>query len=184
MDDALSWFRAFLDTEWTAKTAYHLEPDADTFHAARAAYNALKEDDVGDYLNRSGTPEDLAKLKEMYATRGERVLFAARPVVVADGEPGWAFYTSGFILVPTGRAIAGLFVVQQVEGSYRVQAEYEECMDCDGTGEDDGDTCEECSGAGFMYCDGVDLGMLTSAGPATKCEAPTHPRSLPAYEAL
>ncbi len=37
MTDAIAWFRAFLDTEWAAWTAYRLEDDLGTFLAAKSA---------------------------------------------------------------------------------------------------------------------------------------------------
>jgi len=191
MDEAVTWFRTFLDTEWAAKTAYYLESDEDAFEAATDAYFALKHEDVGEALNRSGTPEDLADLKKMFETQTKRVLYAARPVT-ADGEPAWAFYTSNFMVTPTERTMSALFVVQAAEGTYRVQAEYSNCFDCGATGDnfddeigdDESDVCPGCEGLGFVFERGEYFSWLEPAGSTTKYEAPTNPQSTSAYEAL
>ena len=183
MDEPIAWFRAFLDTEWAAVTAYHLEANEDAFEGIADGYRVLKDEDVGEALNRVGTPEDMAELKEVFERRAKRVLYAARPVA-ADGAEAWAFYTSNFMLMPTGRTMSSMFVVQPVGDAYKVQAEYSRCFDCGATGKNDGDVCAECEGIGFLHEDGVDFDEIIPAGSTIKCESPTNPRSQPAYEAL
>ena len=181
MDEAITWFRAFLDTEWAAKTAYHLEDDLGTFLAAKSAYDALKHEDAGEHLNRWDPPDD--DDKKEYESEAKRVLFAVRPVT-GDGEDAWAFYTSNHMNLDVGRAMHVLFVVQRVGDDFRVQSQYKSCSTCNATGSEGGEPCEDCRGAGFVYRRGVNLGTLSPAGETRKFEAPTHPRSLPAYEAL
>ena len=63
MTDVITWFRAFLDIEWAAKTAYHLEDDRDTFLAAKRAYKALKHKKAGGLGRISlATPADCIRL--------------------------------------------------------------------------------------------------------------------------
>lgn len=181
MDEAIAWFRAFLDTEWTAKTAYHLEDDLGTFLAAKSAYDALKHKKAGEHLNRWDPPDD--DMKKSFESKGKRVLFAVRPVT-GDGEDAWAFYTSDHMNLDVGRAMDVLLVVQWVGAGFRLQSQYEGCLACDATGAVEGHSCEDCGGEGFTYWKGINLGTLSPAGETRKFEAPTHPRSLPAYQAL
>lgn len=181
MDEVIAWFRAFLDTEWAAWTAYRLESDRDTFLAAKRAYKALKHKKAGERLNRGDPPDD--DDKKEYESEAKRVLFAVRPVT-ADGEDAWAFYTSDHMNLDEGRAMLDLLVVQGVGDDFRVQSQYEGCLACNATGSVEGRPCEDCGGEGFTYWKGIDLGILSPAGETRKLEAPTDPRSLPAYEAL
>ena len=183
MDEAIAWFQHFLDVEWAAVQAYHVEPDEDAFEAAADAYRDLKDDDVGEALNRTGTPEDMAELAQIFERRAKRVLYAARPMT-ADGADAWAFYTSNFTLMPTGRTMSSMFIVQSEADSYRVQADYARCFDCGATGMVDGEVCDTCDGLGFEHEEGVDFDELSPAGETRKFEAPTNPRSTAAYEAL
>ena len=177
MDEAVQWFRAFLDTEWDAMTAYHLEADTDAFLARAAAYEILKAEGVGHYLNRDETPETLQALREVFPKRGTRVLFAVRTL---EGRNAWVFYVSNNQLLPVGvgRPMTHAMVVQRDSREWHVQAEYKRCRSCWGNG------CDACDGDGFVYSDGVDFGALGRGGETRKLEAPTHPKSLPAYEAL
>ncbi len=181
MTDVIAWFRAFLDTEWAAWTAYRLEDDRDTFLAAKRAYKALKHKKAGERLNRGDPPDD--DDKKEYESEAKRVLFAVRPVT-ADGEDAWAFYTSNHMDLDVGRAMDDLLVVQRAGDGFRLQSQYEGCLACNATGSVEGRPCEDCGGEGFTYWKGIDLGTLSPAGETRKFEAPTHPRSLPAYEAL
>lgn len=181
MTDVIAWFRAFLDTEWAAWTAYRLEDDLGTFLAAKSAYDALKHKKAGEHLNRWDPPKE--SMKKAFESEGKRVLFAVRPVT-ADGEDAWAFYTSDHMNLDVGRAMDVLLVVQRVGDGFRVQSQYEGCLACDGTGAVEGHSCEDCGGEGFTYWKGIDLGILSPAGEIRKFEAPTFPRSLPAYQAL
>jgi hypothetical protein len=63
MTDVIAWFRAFLDTEWAAWTAYRLEDDLGTFLAAKSAYEALKHKKAGGLGRISlATPADCIRL--------------------------------------------------------------------------------------------------------------------------
>jgi hypothetical protein len=79
MDEAIAWFRAFLDTEWAAKTAYHLEDDRDTFLAAKRAYKALKhKKSVPLGAGVSGSTQRLFKECKMLNVSGaKRIRLAA-----------------------------------------------------------------------------------------------------------
>ena len=126
-----SGFARSSTTEWTAKTAYHLEDDLGTFLAAKSAYEALKHEDAGEYLNRWDPPDD--DDKKEYESEAKRVLFAVRPVT-ADGEGAWAFYTSNHMDLDVGRAMHVLFVVQRVGDDFRLQSQYKSCSTCNATG--------------------------------------------------
>jgi hypothetical protein len=179
MDEAIAWFRAFLDTEWAAKTAYHLEDDRDTFLAAKRAYKALKHKKAGEHLNRGDPPDD--DMKKSFESKGKRVLFAVRPVT-ADGEDAYAFYTSDHMVLPMGRAMDVLFIMLPADGGFTVASQYEACGACDATGH--GGSCSTCGGLGFVHDRGPDLDPVRATGDAVKFEAPTHPMSTAAYEAL
>jgi hypothetical protein len=72
MDEAIIWFRAFIDIEWAAKTAYYLESDRDTFRVAKRAYKALKHKKAGERLNRGDPPDD--RMKKEYESEAKRWL--------------------------------------------------------------------------------------------------------------
>ena len=183
MNDGIEWFRTFLDVEWAALQAYHLEPDEDAFLARLDAYEALKEEDIGLALNRLETPEALERLRKQFVELERRVLFAVKSYEL-EGTPSWAFITSNHSVLRTGRAFSSAFVVQRTAERYEVVAEYERCSSCKSTGRVGDDICEECEGGGFLHWEGEELGPLVGAIEVRRLEPPTHPSWIAAYEAL
>lgn len=181
MDEALAWFRTFLEVEWDAVQALHLEPDEDVFRELKAAYKQLKDPNIGHNLYRG--PDDFAELKEAFADHDQRLLIAAIEFAFPDG-PGWGFLVSEHFVMDEGRSIEELFIVRPRGGSFFATSAWSACLTCDLTGTDGGATCETCEGIGFYFPEGEDASPLPPRGEVRTFDAPTHPDSAAAYRAL
>ncbi|PTL85200.1 hypothetical protein [Vitiosangium sp. GDMCC 1.1324] len=184
--EVVEWMQRFTQRDYEAHLAsYSPELDDETYTSRFVELDRLYalEEDVYTGISRGREMSEQAKARctTMRERLTPRVLFQLKKYAHPEMGELYRAYVSGEFKHNVGAYNLILTLAHTKHGLQIVSVD-SRCMNCRGSGREDGEACQECGGKGWEHESGRKLGELGAPVEVIKLQAPTNPESRADYE--